>query len=131
MIFLDHPGTNVKENVCRRISSVKIENSPPKIQTGDIENKRHGHVNELGTATGYGLDDRGDGFRVPVRSRIFFSPRRPYRLCGPPNLVSNGHRGVSPGVNRPEREANHSSVTSTEVMKMSIYTSTPPHVVMT
>jgi hypothetical protein len=28
-------------------------------------------------ATGYGLDERGVGVRVPVGSTIFFSPRRP------------------------------------------------------
>jgi hypothetical protein len=31
----------------------------------------------VGIATGYGLDDRGVGVRVPVGSRTFFSPRRP------------------------------------------------------
>jgi hypothetical protein len=36
-------------------------------------------------ATGYGLDDRGVGVRVPVESRIFSSPRRPDRLWGSPN----------------------------------------------
>jgi hypothetical protein len=50
----------------------------------------------VGIATGYGLDDRGVGVRVPVRSRIFFSPRRPDRLWGPPNLLSNGYGGVLP-----------------------------------
>jgi hypothetical protein len=35
-------------------------------------------------ATGYGLDDRGVGVRVPVELRIFSSPRRPDRLWGPP-----------------------------------------------
>jgi hypothetical protein len=34
----------------------------------------------VGTATDYGLDDRWIGVRVPVGSRIFFSPRRPDRL---------------------------------------------------
>jgi hypothetical protein len=38
----------------------------------------------VGIATGYGLNDRGFGFRVPLGSRIFSSPRRPKRLCGPP-----------------------------------------------
>jgi hypothetical protein len=33
-------------------------------------------------ATGYGLDDRGIGVRVPVGSRIFFSLRRPDQLWG-------------------------------------------------
>jgi hypothetical protein len=50
----------------------------------------------VGTATGYGLDDRGVGVRVPVWSRIFSSPRRPDRLCGPPNLLYNRYRGLFP-----------------------------------
>jgi hypothetical protein len=47
----------------------------------------------VGIATGYGLDDRGVGVRVPVGSRIFSSPNRPDRLSGLPNLLSNGYRG--------------------------------------
>jgi hypothetical protein len=39
---------------------------------------------EVGIATGYRLDNRGVGVRVPVESRIFSSPRRPDRLWGPP-----------------------------------------------
>jgi hypothetical protein len=47
----------------------------------------------VGIATGYGLDDRGVGVRVPVGSGIFISPYRPDRLWGPPILLlSNGHR---------------------------------------
>jgi hypothetical protein len=49
---------------------------------------------EVGIATGYGLDDRGVGVRVPVGARIFSSPRRPDRLWGPSNLLSNGYRGL-------------------------------------
>jgi hypothetical protein len=47
----------------------------------------------VGIATDYGLDDRAIGVRVPVGSRIFTSSRRPYRLWGPPTLLSNGYRG--------------------------------------
>jgi hypothetical protein len=80
----------------------------------------------VGIATGYGLNDRGVGVRVPVGSRIFSSPSRPERLWGPPNLLSNGHGGLFfPGVKRPEHEAVHSPPASAEVQKMWIYTSTP------
>jgi hypothetical protein len=51
----------------------------------------------VGIATGYGLDDRGVGVRIAVESRIFSSPRRPDRLWGPPNLLSNGYWRLVPG----------------------------------
>jgi hypothetical protein len=50
----------------------------------------------VGMATGYGLDDRGVGNRVPIESRIFSSRCRPYLLWGPPNLLSNGYQGLLP-----------------------------------
>jgi hypothetical protein len=69
-------------------------------------------------ATGYGLDDREVGVRVPVGSRIFSSPRRPDRLCGSPKILSNGNRGLFPrGVKWPGREVDHSPPTSAEVKK--------------
>jgi hypothetical protein len=86
------------------------------------------HSSVVAIATGYGLDDRGAGFRVPVGSRIFFSPRRPDQLCGPPNLLSNWLLGaLSPGVKRQGREAENSPPASAEVKKMWIYTSTPTY----
>jgi hypothetical protein len=50
----------------------------------------------VGIATGYELDGRGVGVRVPVRSRIFSSPRRPDRLWCPPSLLSNEYWGFFP-----------------------------------
>jgi hypothetical protein len=45
----------------------------------------------VGIATSYWLEDGGVRVPVPVGSRILSSPRRPYRLWGPPNLLSNGY----------------------------------------
>jgi hypothetical protein len=50
----------------------------------------------VGIATGYRLDDREVGVRVPVGSKIFSSPRRPERFWGPSSLLSNGYRGWAP-----------------------------------
>jgi hypothetical protein len=79
----------------------------------------------VGIATGYGLDDRGVGVRVPVRSRIFSSPQRPTQ---PP--IQWVPKALSPGVKRQGREADRSPPTSAEVKKMWIYTSTLPYALM-
>jgi hypothetical protein len=50
----------------------------------------------VGTVNGYMLDDQGVRVRVPVGSRIFSSPRRPYWLWDPPSLLSNGYQGLFP-----------------------------------
>jgi hypothetical protein len=47
----------------------------------------------VGIATGYRLDNRGVGVRVPVELGIFSSPRRSNRLWGPSNLLSSVYRG--------------------------------------
>jgi hypothetical protein len=47
-------------------------------------------------ATGYGLDDKGVGVRVPLGLRIFSFPFRPDRLWGSCSLISNGFRGLFP-----------------------------------
>jgi hypothetical protein len=78
-----------------------------------------------GIATGYGLDDRGVGVRVPVGSRIFSSPCHREWLWGPSNHLSTGYQGtLSPGVKSPGCEAYHSPPTSAVVKKMWIYTIT-------
>jgi hypothetical protein len=85
----------------------------------------------VGIAIGFELDDGGAGVRVPLGSSIFSSPRRPDRLWGPPNLLSNGYWGLSPReVKRLGREADRSPPTSAEVKKMWIYTSTPQYAFM-
>jgi hypothetical protein len=84
----------------------------------------------VGIATGYGLDDRRVGVRVPVGSRIFSSPCRADRFWGPPSLLSNRYRGSFPGIKRPGREANHSPPASAEVKKIWIYTAVTPYAFM-
>jgi hypothetical protein len=82
--------------------------------------------NEVGIATGYGLDGRKRGARVPVGAGFFSSPRCPHRLWGPPSLLSNGYRGdLSPEVKRSGREADHSPPINGEAKNTWIYTSTP------
>jgi hypothetical protein len=61
--------------------------------------------NAVGIATGYGLDEGRVGVRVPVRSRIFSSPRRPDRSGVHRTSYSMGTGGSFLGVKRPGHEA--------------------------
>jgi hypothetical protein len=75
----------------------------------------------VGIATGYELDDRGVRVRVPVRSRIFSSPRRP--VGAHPPCYPMGTGGFFPGVKRQGCEANHSPPASAvkKKVKLSLY----------
>jgi hypothetical protein len=53
----------------------------------------------VGIATGYGLDDRGSGFRVLVGTRFYSPPHHPYRFWGPSSLLSNDYGGPFSGDN--------------------------------
>jgi hypothetical protein len=48
--------------------------------------------------TGYELDDRGVGVRVPVGARIFTSPSLSDWLWSPPSLLYNGQLRLFPRV---------------------------------
>jgi hypothetical protein len=81
----------------------------------------------VGIATGYGLDDQGVGVGVQVGSRIFpfsKSPRPALESTQPPIQWVPG--ALSSGIKRPGREADDSPLTSAEVKKIWICTSTPP-----
>jgi hypothetical protein len=82
-------------------------------------------------AAGYVLDDRVVGIQVPMRSRIFSSPRHPRPVLGPTIPHIQWVPGaLSPGVKRPGREADHSPPASAVVKKMGIYISTSPYAFM-
>jgi hypothetical protein len=55
-----------------------------------------GRDSAIGIATGYGLDDRGVGDQVPLRSRMFSPPRRPDRLWGHTTYYPIGTGGYFP-----------------------------------
>jgi hypothetical protein len=82
-------------------------------------------VSVVGIATGYGLDDRGVGVRVPVGSRISFLRVVQTGSGAHPTSYPMVPRDLSPGVKRPGRETYHSPQTSAELKKRWIYTSTP------
>jgi hypothetical protein len=73
----------------------------------------------VGIATGYGLNDRGVGVRVPVGSRILFfstSSRPALGSAQPP--IQWVPRALSQGVRWQVREADRSPPTSAEVKKI-------------
>jgi hypothetical protein len=78
----------------------------------------------VGIATGYGLDDRGVGVRVPVGARFFSSPRCPDRFWSLPSFLSYGYQVVG----RPKREADHSLPSSAEVKNTWSYISLPDQI---
>jgi hypothetical protein len=61
----------------------------------------------VGTATGYRLDGRGVGVRVPVRARFFLHVAQTGSGAHPA-FYSMGIEGSFPGGKRPGREADHS-----------------------
>jgi hypothetical protein len=83
----------------------------------------------VGIATGYVLDDRGFGVRVPIWSRIFSTSSR--LALGPTQPpIQWVPAAFPPGVKRQGREADNSPPTSAEVKKTWIYTSTLPYAFM-
>jgi hypothetical protein len=84
----------------------------------------------VGVATGYGLDGRGVGVRVPVGGRIYLLQVVQTGSGVHPTSYPINTGALSPGVKRQGREADHSPPTSAEVKKMWTYTSTPPYAFM-
>jgi hypothetical protein len=84
-----------------------------------------GRDSVVGITTGYGLDDRMVGVRVPVGSRIFSTSSRPaLGSTQPPIQWVTG--ALSPKLKRQGREADDSPPANAEVKKVWIYTFTPP-----
>jgi hypothetical protein len=82
----------------------------------------------VGIATGYGLNDRGFGVRVPVGVKNFLVCTLSRLSLNPTQTPVQWVPGtLSSGVKRRGREAHHSPPPSAEVKKIWIYTSTPPY----
>jgi hypothetical protein len=62
-------------------------------QTELVRKRKSSRNSAVGIETGYGLDGRGVGVRVPVGAKFFSSPQRSDRFWRPPSLLSNGYRG--------------------------------------
>jgi hypothetical protein len=57
-----------------------------------------------------------NGIRFLAEQETFLSPQLSDLLWGPLSLLSNGHHTLSPVVNPPERDVDHSSSFNAEVM---------------
>lgn len=84
----------------------------------------------VGIATGFGLDGRGFGVRVPLGAK--FSLIHDFHVGSGVTqpLIQWVPREISSGIKRRGREANHSTLTSAKLKNMWIYTSTSPYVFM-
>jgi hypothetical protein len=71
------------------------------------------------------VPDGRSGARILLEA-IFFFPKCPDPLLGPPSLLLNGYQGSSPRVKWPEHQDNHSFASSAEVENEWSCTSTPP-----
>jgi hypothetical protein len=85
---------------------------------------------KVGIATGYGLDGRRVGVRVPVGSKIYLLQVVRTGSGAHPASYSMGTKGFFPEEQRPGREADHLPPSSAEVKKTRIYTSTSPYAFM-
>jgi hypothetical protein len=64
------------------------------------------------------------------RQRFLSPPQRPYQLCGPPSLLSNGYpRSPSFGVKRSGPEPNHSLPSCGQAQNALHHAYSPPHVI--
>jgi hypothetical protein len=79
----------------------------------------------FGIATGYRLDDKRGESSSPCRVKNYFLSTSAH-----PASYSMGTGSYFPGGKAARSEANHSTPTIAEVIKMWIYTSTPPYTFM-
>jgi hypothetical protein len=117
----------LKYKICNRKFQFMCETMQRTLghKTRKVTQFKGSRDSSVGIATGYGLDDRGVGVRVPIGERFFSSPSHSDRP-----LIQWVPGALSPGVKRQGREADHSPPTSAEVKNTWIYTSTPPYAFM-
>lgn len=83
-----------------------------------------------GILPGYGLEDRGDGVRVPVVKNLYFTISSGLALEPTQSHFQRVPVALSPGVKRMRYKADHSPPTTAEVKDTGIYTSTPAYALM-
>jgi hypothetical protein len=102
---------NIQLHLCIQVTNTSMQSIIPMLFNDDLSASEitwrwninldshlltWGSRESVGVATGYELDDQEVEVPVPVGSWIFSFSRRPDRVWGPPNLVSNGYRGFFP-----------------------------------
>jgi hypothetical protein len=88
-------------------------------------NSSNKHRNRWSAA--YRAGEGGIAIGLQREEDIFTSIKCPDRLWGPSSLLFNVMLTLSPRIKRPEREANHSPQSSTQVENAWSYTSILPH----
>jgi hypothetical protein len=109
-----------ENRVLRRIVRPEMEEVAEewrRLHNKKLHNLYKSRDSSVGIALCYGLDNRGSRFRFPAGAGNFSLHRVQNGSGAHPASYPTGTRGLSLGVKRPGREADHSPPPSAEVKK--------------